>query len=116
MVADCDQPKRPREGESCYNCGSEEHYGKDCPEEKKPRADTRECYNCQQTGHIGKDCPEPRRPRPHREAAPAEYPEPAADDFGETDGGFNDAAQDWQSSEQPAWQTTNAAPVAVGGW
>lgn len=66
MVADCDQPRRPKEGDFCYNCESPDHYGKDCPEEQKPRQDTRECYNCLQTGHIGRDCPEPRKSQGRR--------------------------------------------------
>lgn len=26
-VIDCDQPRKPREGENCHNCGSPDHYG-----------------------------------------------------------------------------------------
>lgn len=68
MVADCDQPKRPREGECCYNCESTDHYGKDCDQPKKERPDNRACHNCMQTGHLGKDCPQPRKTRAEREA------------------------------------------------
>lgn len=70
MAAECDRPRRPREGETCHNCGSEEHYGKDCKEERKRGDATRECYNCLNVGHMARDCPEPRKRPDDRRQVP----------------------------------------------
>jgi cellular nucleic acid-binding protein len=44
---------------ACFNCGSKDHFAKECTEEKK--ADERTCHECGEIGHITRACPKRKR-------------------------------------------------------
>nr|BAF76796.1 Vasa-related protein [Enchytraeus japonensis] len=59
---------------ACYNCGSDAHMSRDCPEPRKERSNDsrplRACYNCGNEGHMTRDCTEPRKERSNENSRP----------------------------------------------
>ncbi|KAH7819494.1 RNA-binding region RNP-1 domain-containing protein [Monocercomonoides exilis] len=43
----------------CYNCGSQDHISRDCPEPPRRAPRSVGCFNCGKPGHLARDCPEP---------------------------------------------------------
>lgn len=42
----------------CYNCGSNDHALRNCPEKRTGQLKFASCFICKKTGHISRDCPD----------------------------------------------------------